>query len=173
MERKSSIVGGAILILVGIFFLLVQFFPGLLGWFDISQQWPLIILLVGGLFLLGAFLGTPPLAMPACIIGGTGLILYYQNVSGNWESWSYIWTLYPGLAGLGVILMQALSGNFSQGLREGGRLLAISAVMFLVFAGFFNGWGVWSQFWPLLVIGVGLWLLWKNRSTSPQDKKQE
>ncbi len=170
MERKSSVVGGAILILVGIFFLLVQFSPSLFSWFNIGQQWPLILVLVGGLFLLGAILGTPPLATPAFIIGGTGLILYYQNVTGNWASWAYIWTLYPGLAGLGVILMHALSGNLQAGLREGGKLLLISAVMFVVFAGFFSGWGIWSQFWPVLVIAAGLWLLWKNRAR-PQSKE--
>lgn len=170
MERKSSVIGGVILILVGVFFLLVQFFPGLLGWFDLSQQWPLIIVLIGGLFLLGALLGTPPLAMPAFIVGGTGLILYYQNLSGNWASWSYIWTLYPGLAGLGVILMNALSGKMGEGLREGGKLLLISAALFVVFGGFFTGWGVWSQFWPVLIIAAGLWLLWKNRGARPQGK---
>ncbi|MCA9872499.1 MAG: hypothetical protein KC441_02560 [Anaerolineales bacterium] len=171
MERKSSIVGGAILILVGIFFLLVQFFPGLLGWFDLSQQWPLIIVLIGGLFLIGAVLGTPPLAMPACIIGGTGLILYYQNVSGNWASWAYIWSLYPGFAGLGVILMHTLSGNFRQGLREGGNLLLISAALFVVFGAFFNGLGILGQFWPVLIIALGLWLLWKNRAARPKGKE--
>jgi hypothetical protein len=171
VERKSSVVGGIILILVGAFFLLVQLFPGLLSWFDISQQWPLIIIFVGGLFLLGAILGTPPLAIPAMVIGGTGLMLYYQNATGNWESWAYIWTLYPGLVGVGIILMHTLNGKFKQGLREGGNLLLISAVMFVVFAAFFNGLGVLGQFWPVLIIVAGLWLLWKNRSAGLQGKK--
>ncbi|MCB8985537.1 MAG: hypothetical protein H6659_17055 [Ardenticatenaceae bacterium] len=171
MERKSSIVGGGILILVGVFFLLIQFFPGFLSWFDLSQQWPLIIILIGGLFFLGAVFGTPPLAMPACIVGGTGLILYYQNVSGNWASWAYMWTLYPAFAGIGAILMHALSGNWKEGLREGANLLLISAVLFVIFAAFFNGLGLLGQFWPLLIIVAGLWLLWKNRSARPQSKK--
>ena len=93
MEKKSSIIGGAILILAGVFFLLAQFFPGLVSWFNIGQQWPLIIIFVGGLFLAGALLGTPPLAIPGSIIGGTGLLLYYQNASGDWASWAYAWTL--------------------------------------------------------------------------------
>ncbi|MBK8985582.1 MAG: hypothetical protein IPM39_05805 [Chloroflexi bacterium] len=171
MEKKSSIVGGVILIFAGVLFLLVQFFPGLVNWFDMSQQWPLIIIFVGGLFLLGALLGTPPLAVPATIIGGTGLILYYQNISGNWGSWSFLWTLYPGLAGLGVLLMHTLSGKFRQGLREGGPPLVVSGVLFVIFAASFNGLGRLGQFWPLLIIAVGLWLLWKNRGASSPGKK--
>lgn len=171
MEKKSSIIGGAILILAGIFFLMVQFFPGLVSWFDIGQQWPLIIIFVGGLFLAGALLGTPPLAIPGSIIGGTGLLLYYQNASGDWVSWAYAWTLYPALVGVGILLMQTLSGNFRQGVRESGVLFLISVLLFAVFGAFFNGLGGLGQFWPVLIIGLGLWLLWKNRDARPQSKK--
>ena len=171
MEKKSSIIGGAILILAGVFFLLAQFFPGLVSWFNIGQQWPLIIIFVGGLFLAGALLGTPPLAIPGSIIGGTGLLLYYQNASGDWASWAYAWSIYPGLVGVGILLMQTLSGNFRQGMRESGILFLISVVLFAVFGAFFNGLGGLGQFWPVLIIGLGLWLLWKNRDARPQSKK--
>ncbi len=171
MEKKSSIIGGAILILAGVFFLLVQFFPALVSWFDIGQQWPLIIIFVGGLFLVGALLGTPPLAIPASIIGGTGLLLYYQNASGDWASWAYVWSIYPGLVGVGILLMQTLSGNFRQGVRESSILFLISVVLFAIFGAFFNGLGGLGQFWPVLIIGLGLWLLWKNRDARPQSKK--
>lgn len=173
MEKRGSIIGGAILILLGVFFLLLQFFPGLADVFNLSQQWPLIIVGAGGLFLLGALFGNPTLSVPGIIISGTGLILYYQNSTGNWASWAYIWSLYPIFVGVGLILMHALQGNLRQGIREGGGLVAIGIVLYVVFAGFFNGFGGIGRFWPVLIILGGLWLLWKNRPSSQSKVEKE
>lgn len=162
MEKRSSIVGGAILIIVGALFLLVQLFPGLVDLLDIDRQWPLTIVAVGGLFVLGALLGTPPLAIPGSIIAGTGVLLYYQNLSGDWASWAYAWTLYPGFVGIGIILMNLLSGRVKRGIQEGGNLIVVSVVLFVVFAAFFNGLGGLGQFWPVILILAGLWLLLRN-----------
>ncbi len=40
--------------------------------------------------------------MPSIIVGGIGGILAYQDYTGHWESWSYLWTLIPGFVGLGI-----------------------------------------------------------------------
>lgn len=173
MEKRGSIVGGIILILLGVFFFLLQFFPGLADLFNLSQQWPLIIIGAGVLFLLGALIGNPPLAVPGMIISGTGMILNYQNASGDWASWSYIWSLYPIFVGLGIILMNTLQGNWRQGLREGGALVLIGFVLFVVFAGFFSGLGIIGQFWPILIIVAGLWLLWKSRPSAKSSVEKE
>jgi hypothetical protein len=169
MEQRSSIVGGTILILAGLFFLVAQFFPGLLSWFDISQQWPLFIVGLGALFLLSALVGTPPLAIPGMVVGGTGLILLYQNSSGDWGSWSYIWALYPIFVGLGIMLMYALQGERRKGWEEGKPPLLVGAILLLVFWGVFRGLGWLGQFWPVLIILGGLWLLWQSRG-SKTDK---
>jgi hypothetical protein len=171
MEKRGSIIGGMILILLGAGILMLQLFPELAEFFDMSQQWPLIILFAGFLFLMGALFGNPPLAIPGMVISGTGLILYYQNSSGDWASWSYIWSLYPGFVGLGIILMHTLQGTWRQGLREGGGLLVISAILFVVFGAFFTGLGGLSRWWPVFVILGGLWLLWKNRPAASKGKK--
>ncbi len=174
MEKKGSIIGGVILILLGAFFLLLQFFPGLAEQFNLSQQWPLIIVGAGILFLLGALFGNPEIAVPGMVISGTGLILYYQNTTGDWASWAYAWSLYPVFVGLGLILMHTLQGHWRRGLREGGGLLGIGVVLFVIFAGFFNGFGGIGRFWPILIILGGLWLLWKNRPSQTQvDNKKE
>jgi len=173
MEKRGSIVGGIILILLGAFFLLLQFFPGLADLFNLSQQWPLIIVGAGLLFLLGALFGNPPMAVPGMIITGTGLILYYQNATGNWGSWAYIWSLYPIFVGIGLIMMNTLQGSWRKGLREGGGLVLIGVVLFVVFAGFFSGFGALGRLWPILVIVAGLWLLWKSRSSSKSPVEKE
>lgn len=163
MERRSSIVGGTILILVGLAFLLIQMFPGLANRVDMGLHWPLIVVAVGALFLLGALLGTSPLAVPGSIISGIGLMLYYQNATGNWASWAFAWTLIPGFVGIGLILMGILDRKERKSIREGSRLLAVSLVLFLIFGAFFTGLGGFGRFWPVLLILAGGWLLLKRR----------
>ena len=163
MKTRSSIVGGLIMIAVGVLFLLLQLFPGLGDFFDIGQLWPLLIMLVGLFFLVGAVWGTPPLAIPGSIVGGIGLILLYQNLTGHWDSWAYVWALIPGFVGIGLIIAGVL-GRLPQQVAAGRRLLVISLVLFVVFALFFTGFGgQFGQFWPLALIGLGLWLLFGNK----------
>lgn len=163
MQKRSSIVGGLILIALGVVFLLLQAFPGLAGVLDLTRQWPLFIVAVGGFFLLGALLGAAPLAIPGMIIGGIGSILYYQNLTGNWESWAYAWALIPGFVGLGMIIMGWLDAENRGAVSAGGRLLVVSLVMFVVFGAFFGMLGFTGQLWPLVLIGLGVWLLFRNR----------
>lgn len=163
MQKRSSIVGGLMMIVVGAFFLLLQFLPSLAAQIDFGRQWPLLIIGLGGFFLLGALFGTPPLAVPGSVVTGIGGILYYQNLSGNWASWAYMWALIPGFVGIGTILMGILEKKGRRTMREGGQLLVVSLVMFAIFAAFFNGLGTFGRYWPLLLIVAGAWLLLQNR----------
>jgi hypothetical protein len=160
--RSSSVIGGIILILVGLFFLVLPLFPNLADVINIEQQWPLIIVAIGALFLLAALLGTPPLAVPGSVIGGIGLLLYYQNLNDAWDNWSFAWALIPGFVGIGTILMYTLQGNARAGLQQGGRLVLISLVLFVIFGALFGGGLAFGQIWPVALIGLGLWLLAKN-----------
>lgn len=160
MQKQSSIVIGLILILAGILFLLFQAFPGLAPQIDLASQWPLIIVGIGGLLLLGALFGNPPLAIPGSVVSGIGLMLAYQNMSGNWGSWAYTWTLIPGFVGLGVMLMGVLDQGKRAEVRDGFRLLLISLALFVVFGGFL---GAFGQYWPVLLIIGGLLLLFRGR----------
>lgn len=170
MEKRNSIVGGIILISVGALFLLMQFFPGFTDFFDFGTQWPLLIILLGGLFLLGAVLGTPHLATPGSVITGLGLILYYQSITGNWASWAYVWALIPGFFGVGLILTDWLIPGKQGMTPDGTKLIVISAVMFMVFGSFFNGFGGIGKFWPFVLIVAGAWMLWQNRISVKEDK---
>jgi len=155
-KRRSSLAGGLVLILLGALFLAVQWVPGLQLWFS----WPLIIIGIGVLLLIvGLLTGVPAMAMPACIVGGIGGLLYWQNATGNWESWAYVWTLIPGFVGVGIVLSGLLGGDTRQMVRGGGWLILISLVLFAVFASFFGALGLVGSYWPVLLIVLGLLLL--------------
>lgn len=165
MHKRSSIIIGTILIFVGVFFLFIQLFPRLAIGLDISQQWPLIVVAVGGLLLVSALLGTPALAIPGSIIAGIGGILYVQNLTNAWASWSYVWALIPGFVGIGLLLAGLLGHHRRASWRAGSRLVFISAMLFLIFGAFFSGLGSIGRYWPVILIGLGLWQLLPRRSS--------
>jgi len=155
-QRRTSIIGGAILIVVGIVLFLAQILPG----FQISFTWPWTVIGVGVfLFALGAAVGEPGMAVPATIVSGIGGILAYQNTTGNWESWSYAWTLIPGFVGLGIVIMKLLGGGESDSYKDGLTLMLISLIMLAVFGSFFGALGMAGQYWPVLLILLGVILM--------------
>ena len=163
MERRTrtSVVGGLLLILLGLFFLAYQAMPERLGWLRIDMGWPLIVVAVGaGLLIFGLLLGAPGMAVPACIVGGIGALLYWQNATGNWESWAYAWTLIPGFVGVGTILAGLLGeGKLRDALEGGFWLITISMVMFAIFGSFLGGMNLFGPYWPALLILLGLIIL--------------
>lgn len=171
MHKRSSIIIGTILIVVGLLFLVAQLFPSLAFNLDIGRQWPLIIVLVGVLLILSAVFGSPALAIPGSIVSGIGGILYVQSLTDTWSSWAYIWTLIPGFVGMGLILSGLLGHRRRAFWREGSRLLLTSFVLFLVFGAFFNGLGGLGRYWPIVLILLGFWMLLpRRRQQIPKEK---
>jgi hypothetical protein len=158
MDRSRMAVGLALLA-VGGYFLAAQFYPALGDWINIEFSWPLIVIGVG-LFLLviGLLSGEPDMAVPACIVGGIGGILYYQNTTGDWDSWAYAWALIPGFVGLGMLLSALLGGRGRGDITGGVWMLVISAVMFSIFGSFLGGPQLLGDYWPVLLILLGIWL---------------
>lgn len=153
MNRKKSIIGGVILILLGLLFLAGEIAPQYFQFWD----WPVIIIGVGVVFWIWALLaGVGGLAIPGTILAGIGGILYYQNLTGDWASWSYIWALIPGFVGLGVILNGLIEREFKDSLSGGLTLIIISLIMFFAFGSFFGLDRSLAQYWPVLLIALGL-----------------
>jgi hypothetical protein len=156
MNRRASIVSGVFLVLLGLIFLVREIAPQYFRFWE----WPMFIIGFGGFFLLWAVLsGTGGLAIPGSIIAGIGGILYYQELSGEWESWSYIWTLIPGFVGIGIMLGSLIDGNFKKSFGAGLTLLLISAIMLFSFGAAFGLDPQITQYWPALVIGLGIIIL--------------
>ncbi len=100
---RGPVILGVILILLGTFFLIAQWVPGVREWLgplSWGRDWPLIVIGLGVLQLvMGVVQGVPGMAVPFAILTGVDGILYWQNLTGNWGSWSYIWSLIPGFLG--------------------------------------------------------------------------
>jgi hypothetical protein len=123
----SGVALGIVLVVVGLFFLVVRLANVDLG----AYGWPLFVVIPGLTLLIVGFvsLGTGA-AIPGGILTMVGLVLAYQNSSGNWASWVYVWPLVaPGGVGVGLFLQGMRDRN--QGLIKQGRSLIVIA--FLIF----------------------------------------
>ncbi len=156
-SQRSSLAIGVILVLVGMYFILANMVPEFNQWLNITYSWPTIILAVAaGLLVLGLIVGAPDMAVPAVIVGGIGGILYYQNISGDWGSWAYMWALIPGFSGIGMILAHILGARDRYSLGSAIDTIGTSLVLFIIFGAFFGAFTDLGDYWPLLLIGAGV-----------------
>jgi hypothetical protein len=167
MEKKNrtQLVLGILLILVAGWLIVSRANPALGRWIQLPPfDWPMWVILTGvTLLVIGLLVGAPGMAIPACIVAGIGGILYYQNTTGNWVSWEYLWTLIPGFVGIGSILAGLLGEDFKSSIRHGLNTLIVSAILFAIFGTFFNAWyifGVNSVYVPIALLFLGgIWLI--------------
>ena len=166
MEKKNrtQLVLGLLLIIVAGWLIATRINPDLANILHLTFEWPMWVMFGGAaLLVIGLLTGAPDMAVPACIVAGIGGILYYQNATGHWESWSYMWTLIPGFVGVGKILSGIIGGNFMACLKEGLQALLACAILFTIFATIFNAWtifGSFSAYVPVALLFVlGIWLI--------------
>jgi hypothetical protein len=163
-KRRTQLVLGVLLILVAGWLIATRIRPDLAEFLNLSFEWPMWVVLAGAaLLLIGLLVGEPDMAVPACIVAGIGGILYYQNATSRWDSWSFLWTLIPGFVGIGKILSGLIGGNFKTNLHEGLQALLVCAILFIIFGTIFNAWtifGAYSTYVPVALLFIlGLWLI--------------
>ena len=160
-QNRSTLFLGVLLILIGAWLVVSRQVPEVRHWLDTNFAWPMWTIGAGLLiFLIGLITGAPGMSVPAAIVTGIGGILYYQNATNNFASWSYMWTLIPGFVGVGLILAGLLGEYTRHNISRGLNLIVISAVMFLVFGAIFGGLGILGPNGPaILLIALGLYVL--------------
>ena len=161
-HKRSNLTSGLVLILIGVVLLALQVFPGLGAWFNFTFTWPMIIIFVAlGLLVIGLLSGEPDMAIPACIVGGIGGILYFQTIGVlTWQSWAYMWTLIPGFVGVGILIAGLLNWRRKQ-IGEGLESILTSAVLFTVFGSLFGdifGYFPFKYYLPFALIALGVFL---------------
>jgi hypothetical protein len=164
----SSAALGMVLIVVGVFALVV-----VLAGIDLTQYgWPLFVIIPGLTLLVVGFTNFGQAAtIPGGVVTVLGLVLAYQNSSGDWPSWAFLWGLVvPGGVGLGLYL-QALRDRDSHALKTGRTLmfigLMISAVGFVLFESILGISGrdygpAGKAALPVLLIVIGIILFWRS-----------
>ena len=174
-QNRSSLILGILLILFGGWLVVTRQVPAVQYWLENNFTWPMWTIGAGLLILLiGLITGAPGMVVPASIIAGIGGILYYQNSSGDFGSWSYMWALIPGFVGIGTILAGLLGENTRTNLAHGLNLLAISAVLFLVFGTFFGGLAILGDYGAaILLILLGLYVLARGFAQSGRGGQSE
>ena len=165
LESQKNRNLGIILVIAGGLFYLGRFV-------DISDLlWPFYIIAPGIVLFIMALAGgrkSSGLAIPASIVTIIGLILFSQNITGNFESWAYTWALIPAASGLGMVIMSNMNDNFAMQ-EKGYKAMKAGLSMFLVFGVFFElfifrSWmnsGLLAYVLPIALIVGGLYILKK------------
>jgi hypothetical protein len=176
---NSRSLGAIILIVLGVVFLLGQIFN-----FDVLDVfgstgigWPMFVILPG-LIMLGVavFSSAAFMAIPGAIVTGTGLILWFQSATDRFETWSYLWALYPVFVGLALIYVGTRTGNAGQ-VQGGRRAVTVGVILTAVFAVFMEGIftgafdSIFEYIVPILLIGGGAFLLLRRDRRAPVAEK--
>jgi hypothetical protein len=155
----GALIGGALLIGFGLLSLMGRIFRGL----DWGFLWPFLIIGLGALFFVLMFASGKTgaaFAIPGSIVGGIGLVLLFQNITGRWESMSYFWTLIIIFVGLGIYLM-GWHGEDAGQRKSGAGVMKVGFILFIIFGAFFEM--IFSSFgnllFPILLILLGGYLV--------------
>ncbi len=173
-QNLAPLVLGISLVAIGALLLMSEL-SGVQVW---RIAWPFFLIVPGVLLFVAMFsYGTSagPLAIPACIVTTTGLILLIQNTFGLWQTWAYAWALVaPTSVGLGQWLFGVWSGQPDRR-RAGVQLMRIGLILFVGFAAFFelilNISGLWrgvggSTVLAVVLIVLGTYLLVRSGGPS-------
>ena len=174
-RNYGALVVGMVLISLGALLLLERFFEG-------AGFWPIIIMAFGALFFIGMLLFGKSfswMAIPGSIITTNGIMLFLQNLTGRWETWSYSWTVILISVGLGIFIMGAWEGNASRK-RSGRKLMEVGFVLFVIFGAFFEiifsasaveGWR--RYMFPIALLVLGSYLVLKQFGVTKRKPKIE
>ncbi len=157
--KRQSVFPGILFIGVGLFFLLHQFN---IPYVDQLVRWPSILVILGFAFLLQSYMNKDY----GSLFPGTLLLLLgiHFHMLFFLSTWPSHWSMYTCIVGLSFLHVYAKTKK--DGLLPGIILLVISAL------GFFSGGVVtWFQsitdmlerFWPLFLIALGIYLLFKRK----------
>ncbi len=159
-RRRSGLTAGIVLIVIGLGILALQLAPELTSWLNPRYGWPLIIVGLGALVTLVGFVTWQAGSVTGgCFLMGLGGILYWQNVNDSWASWAYMWTLFPGFTGIGMLLSAFMADNPRRAISSGIWSIFSSAMLFLIFASFLGNLNLLGVYWPVLVIALGVAML--------------
>jgi hypothetical protein len=164
MDKRTSVIVGGSLILLGVASLIFTSLLSLLG-LDVARFmlrfWPGIISVAGLLFVAPPLLirgkrGLGGLFIPGVPILVTGGILLVASVLDAWPIWSWLWPMEVVAVALGL----ALAAIYMRvlGLIIPAIIVGINGLVFQ-FCALTGLWSWWSVLWTIEPLSVGLALL--------------
>lgn len=174
-DRRSAILLGLLLIAIGGWFLLRNLGVPLPG---VGQMWPVFVLVPGLLFLAGYVFGEshdPGLAFvgtAAVLLGGFFLMTTLGIGGLSPSDMGRLWPIYPLIGGMAFVVLWLASGMRDWGaLIPGGIGLVVGLVGLgaVVMGGQVRVFNLLVNFWPVILIVVGLGLLVGYFLNRPSD----
>ena len=104
-------------------------------------------------------------------------MLYWQNQTGNWESWAYAWALIPGFVGVGTIVMGLWEGKWADGARrpvaDRSSARSCSSCSARCWAACSAAtWGFIAKWWPVALILLGVLSLIDYVDSAPAPRRE-
>ena len=158
--KISDFVIGFGLIILGAIFLFENF--GYIE-FDFSVMWPVILILGGAAFWIGFFRNREDvgLVMPGTILIIFGAMFWFCALEGWWNM-NYLWPGFLIGPGLGFVFMYLLGKREKGLLIPAGILIGMGLIFTFRYASIL-------RFWPLILVGFGIYLIYKNASKNPEE----
>jgi hypothetical protein len=164
MSKRSLILTGAVLILLGALVLALTGATALLGWSPFRffwRFWPLTVIGAGLLFVVPPFLwrqrrGLGALFIPGLPILMTGMLLLLASVFRVWSIWSWLWPM-EILAVAGGFLLAA-AWMPATWLLIPAVIIGLNGLVFQ-FCAITGLWSWWAVLWVIEPLSVGLALL--------------
>lgn len=146
-------------------------FANLANIFLFEFIWPVLLIGPGLLMLWPAYRMTAEkrqplafLAIPGAFFVGLGGLLLLTALSGHWQSWAYAWLLLPAALVAGIQYMKRFEPDSSVH-RSGQRVIRALVMAFMGLAILFEAFLFPGneEWWPVLLIGLGVYLWARNR----------
>ncbi|MFC0557831.1 LiaI-LiaF-like domain-containing protein [Halalkalibacter alkalisediminis] len=157
--KTQRIFPGVLLIGVGCYYLLQQIS---IPFHQQLLSWPSLLLVIGIAFLLQAYFGRETsMIFPGVLLTGLAIHFHFDSLVSWWPSHWGMYTLIVGIAFLFSYLRSK-----KDGLLPAVILLGISLFSFTSINPFLwlqEGFSFMRSLWPIFLIGVGLFLLFKKK----------
>lgn len=154
---KSSMLWGILLIVIGIFFILNQYFVGI-SW---GRIWPIFILLPGLLMEISYFANPKAENAGVLIPGGILTVLgifFFYSVFTNFKHMDKLWPIFIFAPAFGLFQLYLFRGK-QKALLIPVTVLGVIGLIFLLI----NMGRLWVNIWGLILIIVGILIIYGGR----------
>ena len=164
MEKRTTLVIGAALVLFGLMSLSCSAMSLLLGLDMLGfvwRLWPVMIIVLGLLFIAAPLLarnkrGLGALFIPGMVLLTTGGMLLFASILDAWSLWAALWPMM--LISLATGFLFAAAYMRVSGMLIPAVILGLNGLVFQ-FCALTGLWSWWSVLWVIEPLSVGLALL--------------